>query len=95
MVEVDDEVRKAILRDLSFSGAKVIIAGIGPELNDKPIMLRLDLSGVGLVSLPGKVVRFEDVAGHSDIAVFAIDLDRDSVPPDYNLRFKQLLCQQR
>ena len=95
MVEIEGAARKAILRDLSISGAKVLVAGIGGELMNKPITLRLDLFGVGVVPLPGSVIRFEDVEGRDDIAALAMDFDADRVPPDYKLRFNQLLRQQR
>ena len=94
-VEIEGAARKGILRDLSFSGAKVVVAGVGAELDDKTITLKLYLFRIGVVALTGKVVRFEDVEGPSDIAALAIDFDPESVPPDYKLRFNQALRQQR
>ena len=92
---IDGVRRKGILRDLSFSGAKVILAGVGKFLVDKPASLKLDLEDMGVITLAGKVVRFEAVEGRRDMAAVAIDFQEDTVPVDFKLRFNQALSQQR
>lgn len=84
--------RKCILRDLSFSGAKVIIMGVAKFLLGKEAVLELDLVDPDeKVLLPGKAIRFEPVEGRTDIAALAVKFDDDQVPVNYKLRLNNHL----
>ena len=89
---IDGVPRRAIIRDLSFSGAKVIILGIAKFLVDKDAVLRVDLlDPPESIDITGKVVRYEPVEGRPDIAAFAVLFDEAQVPMKYKLRINNYL----
>ncbi len=91
-IEIAGVPRRCIVRDVSFSGAKVIVLGIARYLVDKPALLHLDLvEPQEKLQIPGTVVRFEPVEGRSDIAAFALRFDDDKVPIAYKMRLSNLL----
>ncbi|TVR30773.1 MAG: PilZ domain-containing protein [Spirochaetaceae bacterium] len=91
-IEIAGVPRRCIVRDVSFSGAKVIVLGIARYLVDKPALLHLDLvEPQEKLQIPGTVVRFEPVEGRSDIAAFALRFDDDKVPIAYKMRLSTLL----
>ncbi len=75
--------RNCIVRDISFSGAKIILPGIAKFLNDKGCVLGMAAKDDKVFALKGKVVRVETVADRKDIAVLAIKFNEDSVSMDY------------
>ncbi len=75
--------RNCIVRDISFSGAKIILPGIAKFLNDKECVLGMAAKDNKVFALKGKVVRVETVADRKDIAVLAIKFNEDSVSMDY------------
>ncbi|HUX13474.1 MAG TPA: PilZ domain-containing protein [Spirochaetia bacterium] len=84
--------RRGIIRDLSFSGAKVVIFGIAQFIVNREAILKLELEEPEeLMAIPGKVVRFEPVEGRNDIAAFAIQFVEDQVPMKYKLRINNYL----
>lgn len=88
--------RKCIVRDVSFSGAKVIIPGVAPFLVNKDAVLRIVLEEPDdVLDIRGKVIRFEAVEGRKDIAAFAISFDEDSVPMKYKMRINNFLKQSK
>jgi hypothetical protein len=77
---------RCLLRDLSFSGAKVLVYGKAEQLRDQQVVLRLSFADQQApVSLSGRVLRWETVANREDIGAIAILFDRDSVPMNYKL----------
>ena len=88
--------RKALLRDISFSGAKLIIAGIAKFLVDKPILLRLEVDDTDEVfNLVGKILRFETVENRKDIASIAVQFDEKNIPIEYKLFFNDFLSSRK
>jgi len=84
---VDGVSRKCIIRDLSFSGAKVLAMGLAKLLVDKQVVLQIPIAEPeDVLKVPGTIVRFEIVEGREDIAAFAIKFDDATVPMDYKLR---------
>jgi hypothetical protein len=89
---IDDVPRKAILRDISFSGAKVLVTGIGKFLNDKQIKLKLFFDdGKTVWLLPGSIVRFDEFAEQKGIGVAGILFDEANVPMEYKMRLNEYL----
>ena len=87
VLSVDRVPRKCILRDLSFSGAKVIIHGVPQFLLKKPMTLRLEFEDPrDVIQLVGTIIRFEPIEGRSDIAAFAVLFEEDAVPVNYKVR---------
>ncbi len=84
--------RRCVVRDLSFSGGKVILVGFAKLLVEKPCSLRLEFArNKDIVEVPGRVIRHEPVEGRSDIAAFAIQFDSERIPAEYKLRINNYL----
>lgn len=88
--------RKGILRDLSFSGAKLIISGIAKYLVNKDVEFKLELEDQKkLLVLKGKILRVEEVEGRKDIAAIGIQYDEQSVPIEYKMVVNDYLTRLR
>lgn len=88
--------RMCIVRELSFSGAKLIVTGIGKFLVGKKTVLHIELVDRNQdLELLGKIVRFDPVEGRRDIAALAVLFDEDSLPLDYKLRINDYLTTPR
>ena len=82
-LSLDGIPRNCIVRDISFSGAKIILPGIAKFLNNKDCVLGMIARDDKIFTLRGKVVRVETVADRKDIAVLAIKYNEDSISMDY------------
>lgn len=88
--------RRCILRDLSFSGAKVIMVGIATFLQDKEIVLRVDINEPRIaIGLKGKIVRTENVENRKDLVALAIQYNETEIPMSYKMHINNYLGQQR
>jgi hypothetical protein len=88
--------RKCIVRDLSFSGAKIIIVGLAKFLVEKECLLRLEMDEPReFLDIKGAIVRHEDVEGRKDLAAMAIHFDESIVPMSYKLHINDYLGQGR
>ncbi len=88
--------RRCILRDLSFSGAKVIMVGIAQFLKDKDVVLRIDLDDPrAAVGIRGHIVRTEDVENRKDLVALAIQYSENEVPMVYKMHINNYLMQQK
>lgn len=82
-ISIDSIPRNCILRDLSFSGAKIILQGIGKFLTNKECILGIILSDSEPLILKGKTIRFEEVEGRKDLIALAIHFHENEVPMEY------------
>lgn len=88
--------RRCILRDLSFSGAKVIMVGLAPFLLDKEVVLRVDIDEPRTaIGVHGKIVRTEDVENRKDLVALAIQYHEGKVPMAYKMHINNYLSQIR
>lgn len=87
--------RNCIVRDISFSGAKIILPGIAKFLNDKECILGMAVKDNKVFALKGKVVRVETVADRKDIAVLAIKYQEDSISMDYKKMINDFITDRR
>jgi len=95
-VLIDGVPRRCILRDLSFSGAKVIIVGLAKFLVGKPCILRVDLDDPReTVAIAGKVVRYEDVEGRKDLTAIAVNFNAGTIPMSYKMHLNDFLGQKK
>lgn len=86
--------RNCMLRDLSFSGAKLVLLGIPKFLLDKAGALRLEFDDPRESFLiRGKVARAEMVAGRKDLAAVGMTYDEPHVPIGYKIRINDYLGQ--
>jgi len=84
--------RACIIRDISFSGAMTIIAGVGKFLIDKEATLRLEFQDIkNIIIIKGKVKRFEEVEGRKDLSALGIHFDEDNLPIDYKMKVNDFL----
>jgi hypothetical protein len=84
--------RRCILRDLSFSGAKIIMMGVAKFLMDRDTALRLDFDDPRESFLVrGKFVRAEAVEGRKELIALAINFDETQVPMGYKVRLNDFL----
>jgi len=88
--------RRCILRDLSFSGAKVIMVGIAAFLVNKEVVLRIDIEDPRMaIGIKGTIVRTEDVEGRKDLVALAIKYTEEAIPMGYKMHINNFLSQVR
>jgi hypothetical protein len=86
--------RRCILRDISFSGAKIIMVGVAKFLLNREVGLRMDFNDPReSFQIRGKFIRSEAVEGRKDLIALAILFDE--VPMGYKLRINDFLGQTR
>ncbi|AEF85614.1 type IV pilus assembly protein PilZ [Treponema primitia ZAS-2] len=84
--------RRCILRDLSFSGAKIIMMGVAKFLVDRETALRLDFEDPRESFLVrGKFIRAETVEGRKELIALAITFDEGVIPMGYKVRLNDFL----
>ena len=72
-VTVEGTDHRCILRDVSFSGAKVLVAGLAPSVAGRPVGLTVTRAEGGeKITLWGEVARTEEVAGHAEILALGL-----------------------
>ncbi|MDR1858942.1 MAG: pilus assembly protein PilZ [Treponema sp.] len=84
--------RRCILRDLSFSSAKMIMMGVAKFLVNKETALRFDFDDPRESFLvKGKFVRFEDVEGKKEMVALVMVFDEAQIPTGYKMRINEYL----
>jgi len=92
VVFIEDVPRRCILRDISFSGSKVIMLGVPKFLLDKQGALRLDFNDPRVsYTIKGKFVRAEAVEGKKEMVALGINFDEASVPMGFKIRLNDML----
>ncbi len=82
---------KCALRDISFSGAKVLAAGSAAAFADRKLALRIIRGDPSLdILIQGVVRRAEEVGGHKDILAIGIEFQGD-IPMTYKLLISSYL----
>ena len=93
---VDNLPRKCLLRDISFSGARLILMGNAKFILNKPVILRLEYdNGRKIFNLPGVCQRSETVEGRKDLAVLGLKFADKGLPIEYRLLVNEYLTQTR
>ena len=84
--------RHCIVRDLSFSGAKIILLGLSQFLTNKPAMLRLEFEDPDeVIQLNGAIVAAELIEGRKDIVAASMSFSEKMVPLSYKLHVNNYL----
>jgi len=84
--------RRCILREMSFSNAKIIMLGVAKFLVDKDTALRFDFDDPRESFLvKGKFIRSENVEGKKEMIALAIQYDETSIPMGYKIRINEFL----
>jgi hypothetical protein len=87
---LENQARKCIIRDLSFSGTKVLLFGAHPEHVKKQALLQFSALKQRML-IPGTIVRFEEVVGREDIGAFGIQFLEDKTPMSYKILINNTL----
>ena len=105
LVFIQNVPRHCIVRDLSFSGAKIVLLGLSQFLKDKDCVLRLEFDEPReVIGIQGKIVLAEMIQGRKDLVALSIRFFDEYVPMSYKLhiysyiasiRKKQLTAQSR
>jgi hypothetical protein len=91
VVFIDGVPRRCILRDISFSGAKIVMVGVIKFLEGKTVGLRLDFDDPReSFNVKGTFSHAEPIEGRKDLVSIGI-LFRDPVPMGYKVRFSDYL----
>jgi len=91
-----EDVPRCILRDISFSGSKVIMLGIPKFLLDKHGALRLEFNDPRIsYTIKGKFVRAEAVEGKKEMVALGINFDENTVPMGFKIRLNDMLTSVR
>jgi len=84
--------RRCILRELSFSNAKLIMMGVAKFLINKETALRIDFDDPRESFLVrGRFVRSEDVEGKKEMIALAMAFDEAQIPTGYKIRINEYL----
>jgi hypothetical protein len=88
--------RRCILRDLSFSGTKLIMLGVSKFLLDKEAVLRLDFHDPReSFMLKGKIIRTENVEGKKEMIAIGLSFEETGIPMGYKIRLNDMLTTTR
>ena len=91
ILEIDSIPRKGILRDVSFTGCKVIIQGNAKFLINKPVIVKLINDKGEAFHVSGKILRFEEVQGRRDLAAMALHFALEDLPLSYKMMINNYL----
>jgi hypothetical protein len=88
--------RRCILRDLSFSGAKIIMMGVAKFLVNRETSLRIDFDDPReSFLLKGKFIRSESVEGRKELVALAMNFDEATIPMGYKMRINDYISSLR
>jgi hypothetical protein len=88
--------RRCILRDMSFSGSKIIMMGVAKFLLDKEASIRVDFNDPREAFLmKGKFIRAESVEGKKEMIALGLAFDETSVPMGFKIRLNDMLSSTR
>ena len=88
--------RQCILRDISFSGARIIMMGVAKFLVDKVAVIKMDFDDPReSFLLKGNLVSAEMVEGRKELVSLDLQYDENIVPMGYKIRINDYLSQIR
>jgi hypothetical protein len=91
LVTIEGADRRCILRDVSFSGAKVLAAGVAASVAGQPVGLKVvRAEGGEQIALWGEVARTEEVSGHPEILALGLKFLGDP-PVSYKMMLSSFL----
>jgi len=88
--------RHCILRDVSFSGARIIMMGVAKFLLNKDAVIKIDFDDPKeSFLLKGNFIRSEAVEGRKELVSLVLLLDETLVPMGYKIRINSYVSQVR
>lgn len=95
-VVVQSVPRHCVVRDLSFSGARVVLIGLSQFLTGKEAILRLEFNEPSeLLSVRGSVVSADLIEGRKDVCIASVKFDENSLPLSYKMHLNDYLTSVR
>ncbi|MDR0472370.1 MAG: PilZ domain-containing protein [Treponema sp.] len=95
-VFIENVPRRCIMRDISYSGTKVIMMGIAKFLVGKDVALRIEFDDPRESFLvKGKFLRDEVVEGRKELIAMVVEFEENTVPMGYKIRLNDFLIQVR
>ncbi len=92
VIYIEKVPRRCILKDLSFSGAKVMLVGVPKFLVNKAQALAINFTDTNeQCLLNGKIVRSEFLEGRKDIAICHLAFDDNEVPMTYKMHINNYI----
>ena len=92
IIYVQNVPRKCILRDLSFSGAKVVLLGVPKFVSGKETVLRIIFDDPPeTLDIRGSIIHADFAEGRQDIVTASIKFDEEAVPAAYKLHINDYL----
>jgi hypothetical protein len=92
VVFIEGVPRRCILRDVSFSGSKIIMIGVAKFLLNKDMAVRFDFDDPRENFLvKGKCIRTENVEGKKEMVALALSFEDNTVPMGYKIRLNDML----
>lgn len=96
IVTIQGVPRHCVLRDISFSGAKVLLIGLSQFLANKDAVLKLNFEDPPQeIQIKGIIVAADIIQGRKDICAASIRFDEKMVPLSYKLHLNDYLTQVR
>ncbi len=84
--------RHCVVRDVSFSGARVILIGLSQYLTSKEAVLRLEFNEPSeIVSIRGTIVSADLIQGRKDVCIASIKFDETSLPLSFKMHLNNYL----
>jgi hypothetical protein len=88
--------RRCILRDISFSGAKLIMMGVAKFLVNREAALRVDFEDPReSFLLKGNFIRTEAVEGRKELIALAMQFTDNTIPMGYKIRLNDYIGSSR
>lgn len=92
VIQVQGVPRHCVLRDLSFSGAKVIMMGIQKFIMNQPVILQVNFQDPEeTLQIKGVIIGTGEIQGRKDILVASIKFDKTTVPIQYKIRINNYI----
>ncbi|MDR2517391.1 MAG: PilZ domain-containing protein [Spirochaetaceae bacterium] len=86
--------RRCILREISFSGAKLVVMGVAKFLVEKESALKIDFEDpYESFAIQGKCIAADAVEGRQDLLAVALEFNESTIPMAYKIRINDYLSQ--
>jgi len=88
--------RRCILRDVSFSGSKIIMMGVAKFLVDKEAAIRIDFNDPReAFTIKGVFVRAEQVEGKKEMIALGLNFTEATIPMGFKIRLNEMISSNR
>jgi len=88
--------RRCILRDISFSGSKIIMMGVAKFLLEKDAAIKIEFNDPRESFLvKGKFVRVENVEGKKELVALGLNFEENAIPMGFKIRLNDMLSSTR